>query len=617
MLLPLTSSPLIDAFCVGSLAALSLPFGALVAEGWRPKAKTLAFFMAFGGGALIAALAIELLVPAVQGGHILTFSAGSLLGWALFKALDVSLNRKGGYLRKTSTAAQFWKGKAEDRLRDIASRLRRVDLTSDLPKELAEPLLSMVTLREFPSGMFIYRQHDPGGNLYVIESGRVDLLDPAADFRPFEHLQNYDAFGRMSFLTGLPRATEAVARSRVRVLVITRESFMELVEASPVMRARIAKRLGNNETRRYLEQRYGLSAVDVDDWVQRATHDLQECGRYEAPLSRKPVSADAEMMLADARRTQIFSDLPRPALRRLAQYLIAGSAESGFTFFRAGQLADRMYVLKAGRVALIDPADPSGYSLAVLPGDAFGADSFVTEGAHTVTAVALDDSEVYALRRKDLDTLLHDDPDLRQALAGYLCNEHIQSYLTSRQKLAPEKAARWVNQAIRGIEGETLGYPTLLELKQAAAGHGNVAVAIFLGLLLDGIPESLVIGGSLTYEAAPGLAMVGSVFVSNFPEALSSAAGMRSQGFARWHVLSMWIGVLLVAGLSAMLGALALGHAPPEVFSMVEGIAAGAMLTVVAETLLPEAFHKGGGIVGVSTLLGLLTASMLGGLSLH
>ena len=608
--------PLVDAFWVGTLAALSLPLGALIAEVWRPSGKTLAFFMAFGGGALIAALAIELLVPAVHDGYIMMFSAGSILGCLLFKGLDTLLNRQGGYLRKTATAAQFWKGKAEDRLRAIVSRLRRVDLTADLPNEIADQLLSVVAVREFPGGMFIYRQHDPAGNLYVIEKGRVDLLDPAADFRAFEHLQEYDAFGRMSFLTGLPRATEAIARSKVRVLMIPREPFMQLVETSTAMRARVAERIAHPEIRRYLEQRYGLSATEVDHWLHRAVNDLIEFGRYEAPLSLKPAVADAEKVLTKAHRTEIFRHLPQQARRQLAERLVLSRVACGFTFFRTGQLADRMYVLTAGRVALIDPSDPSGHSLAVIPGDAFGADSFVTEGAHTVTAVALEDSEVYALRRKDVDALLDDEPDLRRALADYLRNEHVYLYLTGRQKIAAEKAARWVDRAVRGIGGEALCYPTLAELKQAAAGHGNVAIAIFLGLLLDGIPESLVIGASLTHEAVPGLAMIGSVFVSNFPEALSSAAGMRAQGFGRLLVMTMWTGVLLVAGLSATLGALALGDASPEVFSVVEGVAAGAMLTVVAETLLPEAFHKGGGIVGISTLLGLLTASMLGAVSL-
>ena len=72
-------------------------------------------------------------------------------------------------------------------------------------------------VRDYPPGMHIYRQHDPAGNLYLIEKGAVDLLDPQEGFQAFEHLTVHDVFGRMSFLTGMPRATEAIARTEVRL----------------------------------------------------------------------------------------------------------------------------------------------------------------------------------------------------------------------------------------------------------------------------------------------------------------------------------------------------------------------------------------------------------------
>jgi CRP-like cAMP-binding protein len=607
-------NPVLAALLFGFLAAVSLPLGALAAEIWRPGPRMLAFFMAFGGGALIAALAIELLVPAVHGGHILVFSAGTLAGGLLFKLLNALLNRSGGYLRKSATAAQFWKGKAESRWRDIVARLRRVDLTADMPDEVIDGLLPLVVLREFPEGMPIYRQLDPPGNLYVIEEGRVDLLDPMQGFRTFEQLREYDAFGRMSFLTGLPRATEAVARSKVRLLVIPREPFMEVVESLPALRARLAQRLAGVETRRYLKERYGFSDRAIHDWLEEATKNLETQGRYDSPEVPRHGEREVEALFREAGRTTLFRRLPEPSLRAMALQAVPRKASQGFTFFRPGQLADRMYLLAAGRVALIDPAAPAGHATPLCAGDAFGADAFITEGAHTTTAVALDDCEVYALRRKDFDALLDRDTDLRRAVAEFLQDEHIHAYLTGPQKLAGDKAARWMEKAALGLESAAL-YPSLAELKQEAGSHGNVALAIFLGLLLDGIPESLVIGADLVQEAAPGLAMIGGVLVSNFPEALSSAAGMRAQGMSRTRVVAMWSGVLVVAGVSAMIGALALGGAPPDVFSFVEGVAGGAMLIVVAETLLPEAFEKGGSIVGMSTLLGFIVASLLG--SIH
>ncbi|MCU0735048.1 MAG: hypothetical protein MUF20_05925 [Methylotetracoccus sp.] len=154
---------------------------------------------------------------------------------------------------------------------------------------------------------------------------------------------------------------------------------------------------------------------------QQPGNDFKEFGRYGAPHSLKPAVADAEKVLSKAHRTEIFRHLPQQARRQRAERLVLSRVACGFTSIRTGELADRMYVLAAGRAALI-----------------------------------------------------------------------------------------------------------------------------------------------------------GSVFVSNFPEALSSAAGMRAQGFGRLLVVTMWTGVLLVAGLSVTLGSLALDDAPPELLSVGEGIAAGA-----------------------------------------
>ena len=73
---------------------------------------------------------------------------------------------------------------------------------------MLDQLLAIMFVRDYPPGMPIYRQNDPAGNLYLIEKGAVDLLDPDADYQVFEHLTAHDVFGRMSFLTGMPRATE-------------------------------------------------------------------------------------------------------------------------------------------------------------------------------------------------------------------------------------------------------------------------------------------------------------------------------------------------------------------------------------------------------------------------
>lgn len=88
---------------------------------------------------------------------------------------------------------------------------------------------------------------------------------------------------------------------------------------------------------------------------------------------------------------------------------------------------------------------------------------------------------------------------------------------------------------------------------------------------------------------------------------------MRAQGFRTGRILAMWFGLMLMTGLVASFGAATMAHAPGAAYGVIEGFAAGAMLTVVAETMLPEAYQRGGGIIGLSTLAGFLLAVLLSG----
>ena len=117
----------------------------------------------------------------------------------------------------------------------------------------------------------------------------------------------------------------------------------------------------------------------------------------------------------------------------------------------------------------------------------------------------------------------------------------------------------------------------------------------------------MVIGASLTYHEV-SLALIAGLFLSNYPEALFSSIGMRQQGFSVVRVLTMWTSLMLLTGVGAALGSLFFVGASDLSLSLIEGLAAGAMLTMVAQTMLPEAYFKGGSIIGLATLMGFLAA---------
>ncbi|KAB1907428.1 ZIP family zinc transporter [Micromonospora tulbaghiae] len=135
--------------------------------------------------------------------------------------------------------------------------------------------------------------------------------------------------------------------------------------------------------------------------------------------------------------------------------------------------------------------------------------------------------------------------------------------------------------------------------------------AIAVGALLDGVPESVVIGASLLAGGPVSLVTVIAVFLSNVPEGLSSAAGMRQAGRTRRYVFGLWTAIALISGAASLAGYTLLGGAPPEVLATITALAAGAILAMITDTMVPEAFADAHLLVGLITVLGFLVAFAL------
>jgi ZIP family zinc transporter len=138
--------------------------------------------------------------------------------------------------------------------------------------------------------------------------------------------------------------------------------------------------------------------------------------------------------------------------------------------------------------------------------------------------------------------------------------------------------------------------------------------ALLLGAVLDGIPESAVIGISVLAGGAVSVPVLAAVFISNFPESLSSAKGMRRTGRPAGGVIWTWVVVLLLSALSAALGYGLLDGASGNLVGGIQAFAAGAVLTMLADTMMPEAFEYGGKAVGLVTVLGFALAYFLSNL---
>jgi ZIP family zinc transporter len=145
--------------------------------------------------------------------------------------------------------------------------------------------------------------------------------------------------------------------------------------------------------------------------------------------------------------------------------------------------------------------------------------------------------------------------------------------------------------------------------KDADGGQASgSALAIVLGSVLDGIPESMVIGLTIFQGGAVGAAYLTAVFISNLPESISSTSGLLTSGWKKSRILWMWIAIALVSGLASLAGYGLFQHSSPGTVAFVLAFAAGAILTMLADTMFPEAYQHAGKLVGVVTTLGFAVA---------
>jgi ZIP family zinc transporter len=151
--------------------------------------------------------------------------------------------------------------------------------------------------------------------------------------------------------------------------------------------------------------------------------------------------------------------------------------------------------------------------------------------------------------------------------------------------------------------------------RAARKSGSNPGTALALGAFLDGIPEQLVLGIGLAGGEGVGIGLLVAIFVSNLPEAIGSASDMRESGASRAKVLRLWVGVAAICTLATVAGYAIADAASGELRAGIDGFAAGALLVMLIDSMIPEASKESGRVAGLITTLGFAVATALSSLS--
>ena len=322
-------------------------------------------------------------------------------------------------------------------------------------------------------------------------------------------------------------------------------------------------------------------------------------------------------MLEELAPFPLLKDLSPEHINTLISMIHPEQFDPGQIIVREGEEVNKLYFFMEGT---IEASTSRGLKNEFHPGNVGGIISLIMDVPQPGTMTCRGAVIAYTLSKADFDQLRNISPEFDKA-ARELTTQRLE-YIENLAATRDERTKNWIRQAGHALKtGAEL--PDASELQQARKEHKGAPLAIWLGILLDGIPESFVIGSglllllqskvqqidTLSFGDVIPYTLIAGLFLSNFPEALASSANMRMQGMGKRKIFFLWFSLLVITSAGAGAGFLLADSINGVWLSFAEGLAAGAMLTMIAAAMIPEAVHMGkANSVGLSVLAGFLVA---------
>jgi CRP-like cAMP-binding protein len=306
-------------------------------------------------------------------------------------------------------------------------------------------------------------------------------------------------------------------------------------------------------------------------------------------------------------KCDLLRHLPAEAIEQILPSVRKHRVNAGEVVFRAGDPADALYIVALGSVQVVAdaPGDAGGVGAVIAelgPGTAFGEMGLISGSARTATIRTVTGAELLEIGREDFNALIATDPIMARAVQ-HLSHERAIRNLSS----GGSDPSTWVRVASRSLEHISRAEANKM-LRETGKGAG---MAIVLGNILDTIPGCLVIGANFNGLANLSLTLMLGMFLGGIPEGAASAAMLTRAGYKPKVIFALWSTVLVAGMVAAALGKVLIGTSESLAAVFCQAVAGGAVLALVAHTMIPEAIEEGGSLVVLPTVAGFLFAFYL------
>lgn len=312
---------------------------------------------------------------------------------------------------------------------------------------------------------------------------------------------------------------------------------------------------------------------------------------------------DSGILLNKLSNVELVRSLPPEEMEGVLTCIEPINVKEGEILFRQGDPGNALYLINDGSIDIVTDNGGERNIIATLgAGQSFGEMALLTTDNRTATAIAAEDSLLLRIGKDQFDALMEISPGLRKAVEQLNSKRILQNVQNLRGHRETE---HWKKVAASNIN--RLSKAEELTYMKKSASTGN-PLALFLGAMLDTIPESIIIGAGFISLDTYTFTFILAVFLSNLPESMGSSMNMLEAGYSKARIFSLWCALIFAGIIAAAVGNIFLLDAPPTIITFVEAVAGGGILAMLASVMMPEAYEDGGAEVGLATIVGFLAA---------